>query len=189
MNKTQLRMMTRLVLRLIRRGRHNRMSLFWAVAVVALSLPWLWHELSGPAGNESISRNDRLSCSVRNIYDGDTMTVLCDGREEKVRLYCIDAPEMGQQPWGQQSRDHLRRITPGQVEVRAIERDRYGRLVGEVIAQGRSLNLAMVEAGQAVVYDRYCSDVRYTGAEKNAKMAQAGVWMSAGNHQEPWQFR
>lgn len=165
------------------------MSLFWAVAVAALSLPWLWYEQFGPRISESLSRNQQSSCSVRNIYDGDTLTVLCDGREEKIRLYCIDAPEMGQQPWGRQSRDHLRRITPGQVTVRAVERDRYGRLVGEVLSGSRSLNLGMVEAGQAAVYDRYCDERRYGVAEQQARQAGSGVWAEPGLQQRPWEWR
>ncbi|RUR52102.1 thermonuclease family protein [Vreelandella populi] len=44
------------------------------------------------------------------------------------------------------------------------DRDRYGRLVGEVLSGGRSLNLAMVEAGQAAFYNRYCSGARYSAA-------------------------
>ncbi|WP_139233926.1 thermonuclease family protein [Halomonas saccharevitans] len=117
------------------------------------------------------------------------MTVFCDGREEKIRLYCIDAPEMGQQLWGRRSRDHLRRITPSQVEVRAIERDRYGRLVGEVLAGGRSLNLAMVAAGETAVYDRYCDERRYSVAERRARQLGQGVWGQPGLQQRPWEWR
>lgn len=192
MNKTQVRnAIRRLATRLTRQRRHKRMPLFWTVAVVALTLPWLLPDLGGNDGApwSGNATADRLSCRVESIYDGDTMTVRCAGREEKVRLYCIDTPEMEQRPWGRQSRDYLRRITPSQVEVVTHDRDRYGRLVGEVLSGGRSLNLAMVEAGQAAVYNRYCSDSRYTHAEKNAKMAQSGVWASPGNHQEPWIFR
>ncbi|MDQ7733787.1 thermonuclease family protein [Halomonas sp. SpR1] len=117
------------------------------------------------------------------------MTVNCAGQEERVRLYCIDTPEMGQQPWGRQSRDYLRRITPSQVEIVTHDRDRYGRLVGEVLSGNRSLNLAMVEAGQAAVYNRYCSDDRYAPAERQAKAARLGVWAEPGLHQQPWEWR
>jgi micrococcal nuclease len=41
-----------------------------------------------------------------------------------IRLACIDAPEMAQTPWGQQSADRLKQLLPaGQaVQVREIER-------------------------------------------------------------------
>lgn len=181
--------MIRLITRMLIRIRHNRISLFWIVTVVALSLPWLMDDISGPILTISDTPGALDSCSVVRVYDGDTMTVNCAGQEERVRLYCIDTPEMGQQPWGRQSRDYLRRITPSQVEIVTHDRDRYGRLVGEVLSGNRSLNLAMVEAGQAAVYNRYCSDDRYAPAERQAKAARLGVWAEPGLHQQPWEWR
>lgn len=96
---------------------------------------------------------------------------------------------MGQKLWGQQSRDYLRRITPSHVDIRPIERDRYGRLVGEVLDNGRSLNLALVEAGQAAVYNRYCDDDRYSPAERAVREDRLGVWAQPGLHQQPWEWR
>lgn len=190
MRKIQVGTTIRLVIRLIRQVRHNRMPLFWAVAAIAITAAWLVPDfgISG-APRSGNAAADRQSCRVESIYDGDTMTVRCAGRKEKVRLYCIDTPEMGQQPWGRRSRDHLRRITPERVEIVAHDRDRYGRLVGEVMADGRSLNLAMVEAGQAAVYDRYCSDGRYPQAERQARQAGLGVWVEPGLQQRPWEWR
>ncbi|WP_205598575.1 thermonuclease family protein [Halomonas sp. NO4] len=190
MKKTQVRTAIRLATRLIRRGRHNRMTLFWAVAAISLTAPWLLTDLGGsgaPWAGSTVA--ERLSCRVESIYDGDTMTVRCAGQEEKLRLHCIDAPEMGQQPWGRRSRDHLRRITPERVEIVARDRDRYGRLVGEVMAEGRSLNLAMVDAGQAAVYDRYCSDGRYPAVERQARQMGRGVWAEPGLQQRPWEWK
>ena len=187
MNKTHH--MIRLLVRILSKARHNRNPLFWLVTVVALSLPWLLNELNAPIVTNAVTPGTRASCSVVRIYDGDTMTVNCAGQEERVRLYCIDTPEMGQEPWGRQSRDYLRRITPRQVEIVTHDRDRYGRLVGEVLSGGRSLNLAMVEAGQAAVYNRYCSDARYPPAERQAKAARLGIWAEPGLHQRPWEWR
>jgi endonuclease YncB( thermonuclease family) len=165
------------------------MSAFWTVTLLALTLPWLWGGMFGAPWKGDASTGNRQSCTVEKIYDGDTITAVCNGQRERVRLYCIDAPEMDQAPWGQRSRDHLRRITPAQVEIRPIERDRYGRLVGEVIALGRSLNLGMVEAGQAAVYDRYCDERRYSHAEQAARQAGEGVWAVPGLQQQPWEWR
>lgn len=58
---------------------------------------------------------------------------------------------------------------------------------GEVMVKGR-FNFAVVEAGQAVVYDRYCSDVRYP-AEKRVRQAGRGVWAEPGLQQQPWEWR
>lgn len=169
---------------------HRRLGLFWTVAVLSLTIPWALKGCSLPAtGSAGRVYND---CSVLSIYDGDTMTVACAGRKMKVRLYCIDAPEMDQEPWGRESRDHLRAITPPTVRVVVRDRDRYGREVAEVIVPDDSeenLNRAQVWAGQAAVYRRYCPDGNYDEAEDAARKLPAGIWREAGEQQNPSVWR
>ncbi|WP_328988102.1 thermonuclease family protein [Thiorhodovibrio winogradskyi] len=119
------------------------------------------------------------------------MRATCNGLKLKVRLYCIDTPEIQQPPWGTESRDYLRRITSRVVSLRIHDTDRYGRKVAEVIdpTTGTVLNRAMVEAGQAAVYRRYCPDPSYRQAEANAKAAGLGIWAVPGDHQRPWDWR
>ncbi|WP_456378849.1 thermonuclease family protein [Thiolapillus sp.] len=166
---------------------HRRGWMYWTVAALGLFLPWLtscqpnWPE-------------KQTACTVRSIYDGDTMTLKCNGERRKVRLYCIDAPEMKQKPWGRESRDYLRTITPKQVRVVEHGKDRYGRTIGEVwTADGddvqENLNLAMVWAGRAVVYPKYCSDEQYYTAEASARQVKSGVWADEGKQQNPWEWR
>lgn len=130
-------------------------------------------------------------CEVVKIYDGDTMTLQCAGKSKqtKVRMYCIDTPEMKQKPWGTQARDHLRSITGTTVKVVEINTDRYGRTVGEVYHNDTNLNLAQVKAGKAAVYDAYCQKTEYKEAEKQAKVAKLGIWSQPGIHQTPWEWR
>jgi len=48
---------------------------------------------------------------VAKIYDGDTLTLIdLMGNQERIRLICIDAPEVGQVPWGQKSLDQIRLV-------------------------------------------------------------------------------
>lgn len=119
------------------------------------------------------------------------MRVKCDGDKVKVRLYCIDAPEMGQKPWGRGARDYLRKILPrgADVTVRIHDTDKYGRQVGEMNYADENMNLAMVSAGQAAVYRRFCSDGMYYQSEKTAKKSGAGIWSKSGDHQRPWLWR
>lgn len=164
---------------------HRRLILFWAVAALALTGPWLV-----PAGSWSPTEGRVMeNCRVMSIYDGDTMTVRCAGRKVKVRLYCIDAPEMGQKPWGKQSRDHLRSITSKRVRVEVRDTDRYGRTVGEVFAAKRSLNLRQVRSGWAAEYGQYCDSRRYRIAEAGAQQERIGIWSTPGLHQSPWEWR
>ncbi len=44
-----------------------------------------------------------------SIYDGDTATLRNNSNSQtfRLRVVCVDAPEMGQDPWGKISRDRL----------------------------------------------------------------------------------
>jgi endonuclease YncB( thermonuclease family) len=99
---------------------------------------------------------------------------------------------MQQKPWGRESRDQLRGLLPqgSRIEIRQIDKDRYGRVVGEVLKEnGDNLNLQMVLSGEAAVYPRYCSDDRYFQVQAVAKAARSGIWARAGLHQSPWRYR
>ncbi|QEP43387.1 hypothetical protein D5085_09790 [Ectothiorhodospiraceae bacterium BW-2] len=124
-----------------------RLILFWGVALTGLVVPWLDGGIPLPMTATA------ESCRVKSVYDGDTATLSCNGETIKTRFYCIDTPEMGQKPWGEQSRDHLRGIIGTEVTFKRHDTDRYGRVVAEVFdATGQSVNLAMVRAGMAAVY-------------------------------------
>lgn len=178
------------ILHIVRRSaryiRHRRIVLFWGVAAASLTLPWIWPEFAATGEQASTGSGD---CRVLKVYDGDTITVSCSGKKERVRLYCIDTPEMDQRPWGQRSRDYLRQLMPQRVSIIEHDRDQYGRLVGEVMAGEASLNLAMVEAGQAAMYPQYCSEARYRRANDAARQAERGVWAEPGLQQRPWEWR
>lgn len=130
-------------------------------------------------------------CRVAAIRDGDSLRLVCAGKTRETRLYCIDAPEIGQRPWGRASRDYLRELTPPEVHIRVIETDRYARAVVLVTdpAGGEPINLKMVRAGQAAVYHRYCTDPRFTAAEAEARSQRRGIWARPGGHQRPWDHR
>lgn len=163
---------------------HSRLSLFWLVAIIGLIAPWAIQLYQSEI-------TTTRECIVSSTYDGDTMRVQCGGEQMKMRLHCIDAPEIGQKPWGRESRDYLRGLAPrgSSIQVRGKEKDKYGRLIGEVYMDGKNLNLAMVRAGQAVVYRQYCEVSEYYAAEKEAKKSAAGIWSKPGEHQRPWRWR
>ncbi|MFM7264979.1 MAG: thermonuclease family protein, partial [Cyanobium sp.] len=110
-----------------------------------------------------------------------------------VRLACLDAPELAQQPYGERARAHLRRLVPqgAVLRVQPLDTDRYGRTVAEVIGP-RNLGLAMVEDGWAFVHPRHgraCDLAAYSGAERQASRRRLGLWREAGGIERPWQFR
>jgi len=130
-------------------------------------------------------------CEVHSVSDGDTLKVECGRRKLQIRMQCIDAPELSQEPWGREARDQLRRLMPKRVRIEGSQRDNYGRLVAEVKdpANKRNLNLEMVRRGKAAVYVNYCDQVEYFKAQERARQVGIGIWERPGMQQKPWQWR
>ncbi len=128
-------------------------------------------------------------CKVRSVADGDTLRVSCDQKKYKVRLYCIDAPEIGQRPWGQEAREFLRSSLKGKVNLVVHGHDNYGRKLAEVFVKGKNINLEMVKSGKSAVYARYCPLQQYFQAAYYAQIDQLGIWSRWGLQQTPWLWR
>ena len=135
---------------------------------------------------------------VLEVHDGDTVTILVAGRAERVRLIGIDAPEMGQRPWGKRAKEHLQDlfISSGmkvRLELDVEERDKYGRLLGYLWAKdGRLVNLVMLEDGYAALFTfppnvRHVSEFR--AAHASARKAGRGIWGKGGLRQKPSDYR
>ena len=127
---------------------------------------------------------------VVGITDGDTLSVLRDGRAVKIRLHGIDAPEK-RQPFGQRAKQYASSLVFGKVvRVWPVDTDRYGRTVAEVfLTDGRSLNYEMVRAGLAWWYIKYApNDLELKNIEKQSWIARRGLWVD-GDPQPPWEWR
>lgn len=139
----------------------------------------------------------RLSVTVVDNHDGDTLTVKLDGgRTEKVRLIGVDTAEMAQGPWGAKARDYVRHLTKGKRVNLAFDvepRDRYGRLLAYVyLPDGTFLNLALVRQGYAMVLT-YPPNVAHTKAfveaQAQARAERLNIWGASGLEQSPREFR
>ena len=173
------------------RGRRWR-HLPWLVAAAALS--FLLVEQGGRGF--SLKRPETLeNCAVVKVHDGDTLHVLCrrhadQPRKLKIRLHCIDAPELAQTPWGREARDHLRTfIGKGPITIQIVDKDKYRRSVAEITKNAENANLEMVKTGKAAVYWRHCKSLTYGLAQWQARSAHAGIWRQTGLHQTPWEYR
>ncbi|WP_094555557.1 thermonuclease family protein [Synechococcus sp. 1G10] len=134
------------------------------------------------------------SATVLSIGDGDTIRVQQGAKRITIRLACIDAPEMAQAPDGANARSYLQsRLRLGSsVTLRPQTVDRFGRTVAEVIRGPISVNLQMVEQGEAAVYRQYlsrCDRERYLAAEGQARLGRRGIWGNPPLQQMPWDFR
>ena len=96
---------------------------------------------------------DEIRGKVVSISDGDTITVLdAEKVQHKIRLQGIDAPEK-KQAFGTKSKDRLSdKIGEKEVVVKWKEKDRYGRVLGEIHLGDRHINLEMVQDGMAWHY-------------------------------------
>lgn len=132
-----------------------------------------------------------FSGKVVGVSDGDTITVMHQGKGERVRLYGIDCPEKGQ-AFGQKAKRFTSDMVFGKiVEVEPMATDRYGRTVGFVFAGRECLNVELIRSGFAWVYVEYCSD-KYKQPwgllEAQARESRSGLWADR-SPVAPWAWR
>lgn len=159
------------------------MNRFAAISLSAALLTCLGHTYA-----------DVLEGKVVGIADGDTITVLANNREIKIRVAGIDAPEK-KQAFGQRSKEHLSDCAFGKsVSVEWNKTDRYGRTIGKVLSSGVDCGLRQVQDGLAWHYKAYAREqspsdrATYANAESQAMNRKAGLW-SDPHLTPPWEFR
>lgn len=141
----------------------------------------LWAAAASPAS---------WSGKVVAVNDGDTLEILQARAAVKVRLHGIDCPERGQ-PYGARARQAAAALAFGKmVEVRPVTKDRYGRIVAEVLLpDGSSLNETLVRQGYAWWFREYAPrDARLRLLEEKARDERLGLWADP-NPIPPWLWR
>ncbi|MFA5825539.1 MAG: thermonuclease family protein [Gallionellaceae bacterium] len=145
----------------------------------ALALVWVWAS-AAPAAE--------FDAKVIAVMDGDTIMVLHDGAKVKIRMANIDAPEKDQ-AFGMQSRQSLLDMLQKKlVHINSQAVDQYGRVVGLVSVDGRSVNEEQVRRGMAWEYSHFHSDRSYIALQSEAQQAQRGLW-GQSSPLAPWQWR
>ena len=94
---------------------------------------------------------------IKSCYDGDTCTTI-DG--EKIRLACIDTPELKGKKAdpiaAKEARDFLNNlVTNEKVYIRRITKDRYGRTVAELFKNDINVQEIIIKKGYGKIYERY----------------------------------
>ena len=125
---------------------------------------------------------------VVGVTDGDTIKVLKDGIQVKVRLAAIDCPEKGQ-PYGQAAKKFTANLVAGKiVNVWPTDTDRYGRTIAFVFVGGVDLNKELLKAGLAWHYKQYSRDPELAKLEFEARSKKVGLWVEA-DAVAPWEWR
>ena len=94
---------------------------------------------------------------IKSCYDGDTCTAV-DG--EKIRLACIDTPELkgknANKIAAEEARDFLNQLVANKkVSIKRMTKDRYGRTVAEIYKDGTNIQELIVNKGYGKIYKRY----------------------------------
>lgn len=125
------------------------------------------------------------------VSDGDTITVLKDGKAVKIRVYGVDCPENGQD-FGARAKSFTSGMVYGKtVTVKHIDTDRYKRVVGTVHVDGKSLSRELIAHGYGWVYTKYCTIPEceeWRQLEVVARENRLGLWEHP-NPVPPWEWR
>ena len=131
--------------------RHN---LGTAVAVVALAAFAGYANLPDGAAGPAANSADTFAGGVTRVVDGDTFWI--SSASERIRVWALDAPEVGT-PRRSHATAALESLISGrQLTCRQRDIDRYGRIVAQCfLPDGRDIAGVMIESGVAEEYCRY----------------------------------
>lgn len=145
--------------------------------------------------NVNVAWTATLEGRVEGVADGDTIAVLdATITQYKIRLAGIDAPEK-KQDFGNVSKKSLSdMVFNQQVKIDWDKTDRYGRIVGKVLVDGKDVNLEQIKLGMAWYYRQYQKElvfddrINYLQAEEKAMNDHTGLWAQK-DPVPPWDFR
>jgi micrococcal nuclease len=151
--------------------------------------------LGGCSDFQSTGKN-RIPVYVEDVIDGDTIKVRVDGKSETVRFLLVDTPESVHpnkpvQPFSKEASSHTKAMLNGsdvELELGIGERDKYGRLLAYVYADGESVQESLLKNGLARVAYVFEPNTKYVeDFEKIQKQAQKegiGIWSLENYTQE-----
>jgi micrococcal nuclease len=130
---------------------------------------------------------DLQEAQVIGVVDGDTIDVLVDGLEQRVRYILVDTPETkhptkGLEPYGPEASEANRELVEGQrvwLEKDVSDTDRYGRLLRYVYVGELMVNEELLRQGMARV-STFPPDVKYVerflAVQQKAQATGEGLW-------------
>ena len=112
--------------------------------------------------NTTYAGNNKIF--IRNCYDGDTCKSLLG---EKIRLACIDTPEIkGKNSEPKKAllvRNYLNKLIKNQeVSIKRIKFNRYERTVAKLYKDKLNIQKHLVDVGLAKIYKKYSFQCEWT---------------------------
>lgn len=167
--------------------RESRILLIGVLGTILLALLIVGRD---PATGDLFS--PREFTGTARVVDGDSLEIA----QRRVRLFGIDAPEIGQScanragrsyACGERARDEIEGLVDGHV-LRCVSEgnDRFGRVLARCrTPSGEDIGAAIVRAGWAVAY--HGNDGRtYRTAESEAARRRVGLWSGSFERPETW---
>jgi endonuclease YncB( thermonuclease family) len=136
------------------------------------------------------AENASFDGQVVAVSDGDTISVLHNGINERVRLNAIDCPEKIQAYGIEAKKMTCDLCLKKQVTVCTHGKDRFGRTIGDVrLPDGNEVNSELVRSGLAWWYRKYDPvDTKLEQLEAEARASKRGLWKD-DSPLAPWDFR
>lgn len=154
--------------------------------------------LSAGVGYPGLTNGTAGLVKIEKVNDGDTVTIRAGRNSERLRLIGIDAPELGQEPWGEISKKYLANIIASssgmvKLEYDVERRDKYGRMLAYLWTKdGKLVNRMMVEDGYALLFT-FPPNVKHAGelveAYRKARESRSGLWGRNGFNERPYEYR
>lgn len=138
---------------------------------------------------------------IERVVDGDTLVVIYDGQQEKIRLIGVDTPEIVHpnrpvEYFGKEASGFTKKLLPPRTQVR-LEfdwqmRDKYHRLLAYVyLKDGTFLNAEIIKQGYGHAYTKYPFKYleEFREHEKQARERGLGLWGERDVKEEPQKAR
>ena len=137
--------------------------------------------------------NAKEKVKIIRCHDGDTCTT---DKGEKIRLACIDAPEL-KQPFGKASRDYLKEIIKDRAaKIDRINTDRFGRTIAILYINNggkwQAVQSLQSKAGTVWAFDRFKRNCPlWHSINREFRIAQSKKIGLFADRQaiEPWTWR
>ncbi len=168
----------------------GKSTLTTIIAAIVIALVWF---LFPEDDLGESSRDGLIPVEFVRTLDGDTIRIMYEGEERKVRYLLIDTPETSDSPEENQpfAEEALKRndelLNSGQLEIEfdvGDREDHYGRLLAYLYIDGESVQEKLLEEGLARVAYIYEPNTKHLNlfkkAENKAKAVDKGIWSIQG---------
>lgn len=173
----------------------NQITIISIAILPAIFLLYGWMARNASERNKPDENN---SVYIEKIIDGDSVEASVRGKREQIRFIGIDAPELGQKPWGKRAKKFLEDLISAsgwqaRIEYDVENRDKHDRVLAYLWSRDNKLiNDEVLRNGYAVLFTlppnvKHIDRLR--AAQVIARENKRGIWGRDGLKQLPSEYR